>query len=419
MNFLKSSLIILVVGIIAYNYFKRERPAPLSTVKIKVEKGWEKVGDKFKELIVNGEILGSSISIRHKGKEVVNIVGGYADRDALFEWDFNTLSIMFSSSKIYAATVILHMVDKKLLSLDDKITKFWPEFGKNGKENTTVSDMLTHRACLFSVDKDYDPVDLIENPRAVETIFENQTPHCVIGKDLGYHTLTYGVLLGILARKVDPKGRNLSEYFRDEIAIPNGLDTYIGLPYEENYRATKIGRMPKFSPEIFRSDALHYYRLTFYLVFPYDSYARRSLAHPSSYFGDYTVNNPIKRRAPDACCLGHSTASSMSKFLHLVQSGKILSKELVDSITKPIVDGYNLVIGENWKLSYGFYLINIKGREFYGHAGAGGQSLYADKENDMVFAYLTNYPTLFSKGDDPRFVQLFESAYDCLEKLNK
>lgn len=414
-----NSILVLTFAIAAYYYFTIEKPSPLSTVKIRTEKGWERVGEKFKELVAQGEIKGSSISIRHKGKEVVNIVGGYADKDSLHEWDFKTLSVMFSSSKIFGATVVLHMIEKNLLSLNDKIIKFWPEFGKNGKENTTVSDVLAHKACLFSLDKNYDPVDLIDNPGAVESVFEDQKPVCEIGKDVGYHTLTYGALLDIIVRRVDPNGRHLSEYFREEIAIPNDLDTFIGLPYEQNYRATRLGKMPRASLDLFKSCAAEYRTLAFNLLFTTDSHVIRSLKYPKLYFEDYSINNPEKRRAPDACCNGYSTASSMSKFLSLVQSGKILSPKMADQISKPLFRAFNLVLQQELSFSYGYYLIKIAGRDFYGHAGAGGQSLYADKENDLVFAYLSNYPTIFSRGDDPRFVELVKATYESFESFKK
>ncbi|KIH50636.1 hypothetical protein ANCDUO_19284 [Ancylostoma duodenale] len=44
-----------------------------------------------------------------------------------------------------AALCVARLVDQKLLRYDDLVTKFWPEFGKNGKENITVRWLLGHR----------------------------------------------------------------------------------------------------------------------------------------------------------------------------------------------------------------------------------------------------------------------------------
>lgn len=44
------------------------------------------------------------------------------------------------------------LVDRGYLSYDDLVIKYWPEYGKNGKNNTTIEDILTHKIffILFS-----------------------------------------------------------------------------------------------------------------------------------------------------------------------------------------------------------------------------------------------------------------------------
>ena len=40
------------------------------------------------------------------------------------------------------------LIDKGLLNSQEKVTKYWPEYGKNGKEDTTVEMLLNHSAGL-------------------------------------------------------------------------------------------------------------------------------------------------------------------------------------------------------------------------------------------------------------------------------
>ncbi len=42
------------------------------------------------------------------------------------------------------------------------------------------------------------------------------------GTRTGYHALTYGLYADQLVRRVDKEGRNLANFFEDEIAIPYG-----------------------------------------------------------------------------------------------------------------------------------------------------------------------------------------------------
>jgi hypothetical protein len=48
--------------------------------------------------------------------------------------------------------------------------------------------------------------------------FENQQPHWTPGRQTAYHVLTFGWLIDELMRRIDPKQRNVAEFFREEIA---------------------------------------------------------------------------------------------------------------------------------------------------------------------------------------------------------
>ena len=47
-----------------------------------------------------------------------------------------------------ASILIAKMVDEGRLDLDEKVSTYWPEFAKNGKENIKVSDIMRHEAGL-------------------------------------------------------------------------------------------------------------------------------------------------------------------------------------------------------------------------------------------------------------------------------
>lgn len=77
--------------------------------------------------------------------------------------DKNSLFRIFSSGKMFEVLAIAKLMDMRLknaknnensnpktmnFDLDTKISKFWPEFGQNGKENITISNLLKHEAGL-------------------------------------------------------------------------------------------------------------------------------------------------------------------------------------------------------------------------------------------------------------------------------
>ena len=55
---------------------------------------------------------------------------------------------MYSSGKSIAAIVVAMLVDQGLLSYDEKIVTYWPEFGNKGKTDITLADVLRHEAGL-------------------------------------------------------------------------------------------------------------------------------------------------------------------------------------------------------------------------------------------------------------------------------
>ena len=45
------------------------------------------------------------------------------------------------------------MVDKGYLKYDEAVSRYWPEFAKNGKEKIKVSDVLRHQSGLLKFKK--------------------------------------------------------------------------------------------------------------------------------------------------------------------------------------------------------------------------------------------------------------------------
>ena len=52
-----------------------------------------------------------------------------------------------------ASLVIAVLVDRGVLRYEDRVVKYWPEYGANGKENTTIEDVLTHKVRFLLLKK--------------------------------------------------------------------------------------------------------------------------------------------------------------------------------------------------------------------------------------------------------------------------
>ena len=71
-----------------------------------------------------------------------------------------------------------------------------------------------------------------------------------------------------------------------------------------------------------------------------------------------TINNPDLYILEQPAALGIGTARAMAKLFNLVLEGKIISKELVEKISQPVITDYDIVIGVNIRRGHGFTYID-------------------------------------------------------------
>ena len=96
-----------------------------------------KVKEIFADLYLQERELGSAFAIFKNGKPLVNIWAGYRDLNKTKKWQEDTLVTVYSTTKGIAALCIALAVEKGLLDYQERVEKYWPEFGCNGKEEIT------------------------------------------------------------------------------------------------------------------------------------------------------------------------------------------------------------------------------------------------------------------------------------------
>src|SRR4051794_28847355 len=191
--------------------------------------------------LVGGRSGGGALVARVRGETVVDLAIGWADRDRLRHWTPETVAISFSTTKGVASTIIHRLADRGLLSYDEPVAAYWPEFAAGGKERVTVRDLLSHRAGLWSVQAVARRAeDILDHVQMEERLAAREVRAPT--ERSGYHAITYGWLLAGLARRVT--GQGLADLARTEIVEPLGLThgMQIGVPAEaKEYVAEPIG----------------------------------------------------------------------------------------------------------------------------------------------------------------------------------
>ncbi|KAJ5496509.1 Beta-lactamase-related protein [Penicillium fimorum] len=187
---------------------------------------FNRVRDLFQERLTSGKEVGVSICINIDGRNVLDIWGGYTDAAKSRSWEKNTLVVVFSSSKLVSALAALMLVDRGLLDVEEKVSKYWPEFAANGKEDTKVWHILSHSSGLPHWDKRL-PMESIYDTKASTGMLAEQAPWFKAGEASGYQLVDHGHLLGELVRRIS--GKSLKQFVAEEIAGPLGADFSLGL----------------------------------------------------------------------------------------------------------------------------------------------------------------------------------------------
>jgi CubicO group peptidase (beta-lactamase class C family) len=138
---------------------------------------------------------------------------------------------VMSTTKGLAAMTLAVANARGWLDYDAPVARYWPAFAQHGKETVTVRQLLGHEAGLVLLDEEL-TVEKLRDLDYVAGVVARQRPAWPPGTRHGYHTLTIGLCMQELIRRVDPAHRTLGRFFHEEIAAPLGLTFYIGLPRE-------------------------------------------------------------------------------------------------------------------------------------------------------------------------------------------
>ncbi|MBN2878533.1 MAG: beta-lactamase family protein [Clostridia bacterium] len=156
---------------------------------------------------------------------------GWKDRDNQIPADSQSYFKIGSISKLYIAAAAAMMVNDELISLDDKLTDYFPELlGRiEYAERITVRMMIQHRSGLLNY-TDQPGFRWDESSKTIEEslalIFDKPAAFAP-DENYSYSNTNYLLLSGILDKAL---GYSHTEYIKEEILKPLGLEsTYFSL----------------------------------------------------------------------------------------------------------------------------------------------------------------------------------------------
>ncbi len=271
-----------------------------------------------------------------------------------------------SLTKVIAtSTSAMICVDRKLFSLDDKISRFFPELKKdNNKRNITIRHLLLHRSGLPAFKQFYKT--LTSKSEIIADILKSDLQFKP-GKKTQYSDLGM-ILLGVIIEKVT--GQSLDTFCRREIFSPLKL------------------RNIMFNPP----DSL------LYRIVPteIDNYWRNKLIHGKVHDETAWLMNGVA---------GHaglfSTAEDLLVILQmLMQKGtyggvNIVSPETVKMFTTRFDTLSDKALGWETRGENTEGFASYFSSSSYGHTGFTGTMVWSDPKSGLIIVFLTNrvYPT--------------------------
>lgn len=355
--------------------------------------------------------LGASVAVVVEGRLVVDLWAGWVDEERTRPWQRDTLVNVFSVGKGVASLAALRLLERGALSLDERVSRYWPEFAAAGKGDVTVRMLFGHQAGLPAI---HDPLpdEAIYDWKRMTSTLAAETPWWEPGRAHGYHVNTFGFLIGELVRRVS--GESIGSFVRREIAAPLGADFHFGVGPADEPRVADYF----FGTEIFQTN-----RPSGTTSAERKQLLGRVYMNPSGISGMGTVNTHAWRAAEMPSTNGHANARAVARIYGalagdgLVDGIRLLAPETIALARSQVSAGTDFVLGKPSRFGLGFQLASAESTfgpspNAFGHGGAGGSVGFADPDARLSFAYAMNLAG--PRYGSPRTKALVDAVYASL-----
>jgi CubicO group peptidase (beta-lactamase class C family) len=351
--------------------------------------GVDAIWDAAERLYATGMHPGLSLVLRRHGHVVLkraighaqgNGPGDYVKRPVPMTPD--TPVCIYSASKAMAAMTVHVLSERKALSLLDPVSHYIPEFGRNGKRDITIYQLLCHKAGIPTIPTaGLDVADLFLDPKEVLRLIYATAPEKP-GQHHAYHALTAGFVVADLVEKVS--GQGFRRFFREHISGPLGLRSI-----DFGARGAALKRVARNYVTGFRYDG------------PVDVYLRRAIGTSLGHATELS-NDARFYRAVIPAGNGVATADDACKFFQCLLDGGRLGRarafqpltvrRAIAEVGKPEIDrslllplrySAGMMLGAS---PWGLY--GPSTAKAFGHLGFANNMVWADPERATSVALL-------------------------------
>lgn len=318
---------------------------------------------------------GVAVAVYRRGTLVVDAVAGVADMSTGRPVTSDTPFWSASTGKGVTSTVAHVLVEQGILSYDMPVVDVWPEFGVHGKNRATLRHVLTHSVGVPAVPSDT-TLEMLSDWDTMCSVIAGSEPWWTPGARVGYHSVTYGYIVGEIVRRAT--GKRISSVLTEYVTGPLGIadELYFGVPDSE------LSRLARLEDDTAGVAA--------FAMLPAEWPLFRSA--PRELFPNAAYGNSVDLLKADIPYCGTGTARAFARvyaaLLGEVDGVRLVSTERLREVSALATSGldemtgmesaYGLgyVVGLPWKSAPGedpgvFGMVGVGGSAAYGNVGIG------------------------------------------------
>jgi len=393
-------------------HFFAERPAEVGLNPDKVQALFDRAEREIKE----GLLPACQVAIARNGKIGAMQTFGRAVQGGMEKPAADaTIFVTMSATKAITSAALWILIQEGKVRPEDKVIKYVPEYGTNGKELTTIEHLLIHTSGIPVAPGG--PKDWADRKRRLER-FAQWRPEHAPGEKFAYHIHANFWPIGEIIERLS--GKDLRDFIRERIAEPIDLpDLRVGIPSSDHNRIADLSWVGQPASD--------------------EDYKKLGVTPPRAGLGSINeaavleFNEPAVRESgfPAGGCI--TTAGDLALFyqalLHdgrswdgkqiwqpemLREARRIRSGDLKNPLLGVVANralGIVIAGGDGKANMRGFGRTNSP--EAFGHPGFGGQIGWADPGTGISFAYLTNGFDRNDLREGRRSVALSSLAASC------
>lgn len=386
-----------------------------------------RVRDLMAEAIEDGREVGASLYVSIAGEPVIDLWGGWRDKEHSGPWTRDMIVNVFSASKTVTSLAVLLLAERGEIDLFAPVARYWPEFAQSGKERAEVRHLISHTAGLPAWEPPFSIAEAMDLEGSTARLAA-QAPWWEPGTRGSYHASSFGHLNGELVRRVT--GKSLGTFIAEEIAGPLEADFYLGLTDDMFDRVATVYPVEADGPKTPKAATAP--------ADPDDGLATERAISQRTRLGSFSgqkrdaltlFNSPEWRRTEFGGSTGHANARGIGRIMTVIanrgvsQGQRLLSPETIALIfqeqfrgvdsyyMKPIRWGIGYALAPEEAKEKGPLPFLRPGKRTAYWYGTGGSLSIADAEREVAIGYVMNQ---CQTGRGSLNGVYYDAIYDCL-----